>query len=508
MTRSAPGGDTASRPAKRSPGRGARGVAGPVLVLTGLIVALVPASALGALGEQLTWFVPQPGSASGGGRGIAISGSTAYISSASEPIYVVDLATHQTTGSLETRGRVPGGFGALTADPSGQLWGSEYEEEGWIDKINGAEAVERVFNAKAFDENNTGIDGLSADSDGTLWLKGEGIGASERTIYHLKPNGEQLGYCIVHFEASGMAVEGTHIWLASVGGHRIYEYEKKTTGGACVPVEVEHAPVSFSTGNANSEEVSPEGLALDHCTFPGRLALWTFGAAFVSGPLVAYDLGPSTDTEGCPPPPKKEEPAKSSPKESSPTTSGAGSTSSGKVPGIYVGGVGGSAIAGGSTLLEDILVGDPTGLLFRYIWIFGDGSQLTGNGRVHHLYKCAGIYRLTVTDIDTSGARHVRTGELAVGFPRSATRSYRGLRFGPHVRISGHTAMVWLSVSGRGHDVHASSIDWTFDRHHAKHFSIHNRAQGSISLHRDHGLVSSVHFSNQHTTTIHTCFYA
>jgi hypothetical protein len=474
----------------------------PAIVLGGLMLALTPAGASASFGQQLTWFVPRPGSGSGGGRGIAISGSAAFISSASEPIYQINLATQQTTGTLETRGRVPGGLGALTVDPSGQLWGSEYQTEGWIDKINGAESVQRIFNAASFDAGNTGIDGLSADSDGTLWLKGEGFGAGERTIYHVKPNGEQLGHCAVSFDASGLAVEGNHMWIASVGGHRIFEYEKKTNEGKCVPLEAGGTPVSFATGEANNEAVSPEGLALDHCTFPGHLALWTFAAAFVSGPLVAYDLGASSDTEGCPPPPEKEEAPKQEPAPTAP--SGAPP----KAPGLYLAGSGGPATAGSVTVLEDLVLGDPRGLLFTYVWLFGDGSRLTGHSRVQHVYRCAGIYHVTVTAIDTSGARHVASGELAVGFPASATKSYRGLRFSPHVHVFGHTAAAWLSFSGRGHRVRAGSIDWTLDRHHEKHLSPGGHAHSSISLHRDHGLSSTVHFSNRHSATIHTCFYA
>ncbi|MHB8491906.1 MAG: PKD domain-containing protein [Solirubrobacteraceae bacterium] len=476
------------------------------LACTVVATLLLCTSAFGTVGAQLTWFVPSPGSGTNGGRGIAISGSTAYISSTDEPIYVVNLATHQTTGTLETKGVVPGGFGALTGDPSGQLWGSEYQNEGWIDKINGAGAVEEIFNAATFDANNTGIDGLSADSDGTLWLKGEGIGATERTVYHVEPNGHVLGSCIVHLDASGIAVNGADMWVASTNGGHIYEYEKKTTGGDCVPVESGGTPVSFPTGEANSETVKPEGLALDHCTFQGHLALWAFGAAFVSGPLVAYDLGPySGTTTDCPAPPKKEEPTKEEAKKE--TTSGSG----GKAPGLYAGGAGtgGTVVAGAPTLLEYLDPHDPTGLVFTYIWSFGDGGRLTGHARVHHTYKCAGIYKVTVTEIDTTGARKVSSGELAVGFPKSANKSYRGLRFSPHVHVSGHTASAWLSWSGRGkRHIKARTVDWTIDRAHRKRLGISTHAKSSLSLHRNHRLTSTVHFSNRHAATIHACFYA
>jgi PKD domain-containing protein len=470
-------------------------------------IAFVPTAAYGALGTQLTWFMPSPGSGTNGGRGLAISGSTAYVSSTDEPIYVVDLAAHQTTGTLETKGRVPGGFGALTGDPSGQLWGSEYQNEGFIDKINGAEAVEPVFNGAEFaPEPAIAIDGLSADSDGTFWLKGEGILASSKTIYHVEQNGHVLGYCTVEFDASGIAVEGADMWVASVGGHRIYEFEKKTTEGMCGPVKSEGKEVSFPTGEANSEEVSPEGIAFDHCTFPGHLALWTFGAAFVSGPLVAYEIGPySGSTTDCPPPPKKEEQKKEETKSTPPSAPKASG------PSAPTGGTGtgsGAPLAGGSLLLQAADPADPTGTLFVYIWQFGDGTGLTGHGRINHTYTCAGLYHVTVTDIDGSGARHTTSGELSVGFPRSTTKTYRGLRFGPHVRVSGHKATLWLSWSGKGKHVSARSVDWRLDNQRGRRFAVKTHAVGKVTLGRNHNMTAIAHFSNGHSTTIRACFRA
>jgi len=484
--------------------------------LVASVLALLPASAFAALGTQLTWFVPSPGSGTNGGRGLAISGSTAYISSTDEPIYVVDLAAKQTTGTLETRGQVPGGFGALTGDSSGQLWGSEYQNEGWIDKINGAESVERVFNAGLFEllnePENWGIDGLSADSDGTLWLKGEAIGATEKKIYHAEPNGTVLGYCIAPFDASGIAVDGADMWVASTNGGHIYEFEKKTTGGACIPVESAGTSVSFPTGEANSETVKPEGIALDHCTFPGHLALWAFGAAFVSGPLVAYEIGPySGSTSDCPPPPKKEEP-KQTPSTSTSTTPAPSAPPSKGISSLGLaggnGGGGRGAYAGGTLLLAAADPSDPTGLLFTYIWSFGDGSTLTGHGRVKHIYRCAGLYHLSVTDIDTTGARHASTGELAVGFPRADNKSYRGLRFSPHVRVSGHKATLWLSWSGKGRHVSERSIDWKLDKQHGKRFGVRTHAVGKVALGRNHSMTAIARFSNGHSTTIKACFRA
>jgi PKD domain len=490
---------------------------GVLVAVLAVSTAVAPAGAFGALGSQLTWFVPSPGSGVNGGRGLAISGSTAYVSSTEEPIYVVDLATQQTTGTLQTKGAVPGGFGALTGDPSGQLWGSEYENEGWIDKINGAESVQQVFNgAEVFGpEPAIAIDGLSADSDGSLWLKGEGIGAESKTIYHVEPSGGVLGYCVVHFDASGLAVDGSDMLVASAEGGRIYEYEKTTTEGDCVPVESGGAQVSFPVGEANSETVHPEGLALDHCTFAGKLALWTFGAAFVSGPLVAYEIGPySGSTSDCP---SKEEPKTEEASKTTGSTGTSTSSSSSAPPSKGISSLGlaggssggeGGASAGGSLLLQAADPSDPTGLLFTYIWDFGDGTGLTGHGQVHHTYTCAGVYRLKVTDIDTTGARHTTTGQLAVGFPRTDNKRYRGLRFSPHVRVAGHRATLWLSWSGTGRQVSGRWIDWRLDSKRGRRLGIHAHATGRIKRGRNHHMTATAHFSNGHSTRISACFDA
>jgi len=185
------------------------------IVLPGVLVVvcagLLPASAFGAFGEQLASFVPEPAR---NGRGLAISGSTAYLGSQDEKISEVNLATHASVGSLETLPSVPFGFGALTVDPAGHLWGAEYNvSDGWVDHVDLASgATERAFNAKELEgglhSENIQMDGLSADSDGTLWLKGEGDKHPESTIYQVSATGEVLGHCTIKIESPGFVVDG------------------------------------------------------------------------------------------------------------------------------------------------------------------------------------------------------------------------------------------------------------------------------------------------------------
>ncbi len=308
----------------------------------------------------------------------------------------------------------------------------------------------------------------------------------------------------VPFGNSGVAIDGEHhLWLADIGGHAMHEYD-----------ESGHQVAEFPTGTAPADEnkaVYPEGVALDHCTFTGKLALWTFGADGVSSPLVAYEIGPYTgSTSDCPPPPKKEEPQKKeepkspappppAPNGTGPSAIGAGSGSGGTGAGLY---------AGGSLLLHAADPADPTGLLFAYLWEFGDGGHATGHGSISHVYTCAGVYHLNVIDIDTTGARHTTTGELAVGFPRSDNKIYKGLHFSPHVRVSGHKATLWLSWSGKGRHVSARSIDWKLDNQHGKRFAVHTHAVGKVALGHDHFMTATARFSNGHSTTIKACFYA
>jgi hypothetical protein len=111
------------------------------------------------------------------GRGIAITGSTALLSQEDSTTRdEVNLATHQPAGELSTAGGPAGGFGALSLDQGGKLWGAKYSAtEGNIDVIGGDGAVHTVFNAAELDPEDTYIDGLAAAPDGTFWVSGEGL---------------------------------------------------------------------------------------------------------------------------------------------------------------------------------------------------------------------------------------------------------------------------------------------------------------------------------------------
>lgn len=458
------------------------------LALAGLVdlafmgmVGLTAASAHAAFGDQLESFDISTYEA----RGIAITGSTALLSNEdSAAIDEVNLASHESAGEIATTGGPASGFGALAVDPTGRLWAAEYSStEGNIDLIGAGGAVQKVFNAAELDPEDTYVDGLAIGADGSFWISGEGLQPGPTRVDHFRINSaaetvEEVGHFTVPFGNSGVAIDGEgHLWLAEIEsssggwGTEIHEY---TEAGAEVR--------SFLFGTAGGEAIHPEGIALDHCTFPGKLALWAYGANGVTSPLAAYEVGTTSDTSGCP--------ARNGP---SISAGGAG---------------GGGATAGGRTLLVAGDPADPTGTLFVYLWRFGDGHRLRGHGRVWHRYRCAGLYRVTVTEIDSQGARHVSRGRLSVGFPRRATKRYRGLRFSPHVRVAGHRAKLWLSWRGRGRGVRARSVDWTLDRRHGWRFPIHSRAVARIRLGRNHRFQARVHFSNRHATTIRACFHA
>lgn len=472
----------------------------PILVSALLLAA--PASAQAAVGDRLSTFSPPQG---GNGRALEVQPGTrtGYYStiSSEDQIRRVDMATQAALSSLDTNldqsqpGRT---FGALSWDSAtGTLVGSEYNSTaGRVYRIDPASgAVTLLFDAGETDLQLRGLDGLAVDpADGSLFVSGDGLGLPSTRIYHFTASGTQIGTPIeVPFGNSGIAVDGDDLWLANVDGKRIHRYTKAGVDTGA----------SFTAG----EDLEPEDLTVDTCTFPGRKALWVHSAALGSaGPMAAYEIGASTNP-GCP--------------------QGAG-TPSLRDPGapteIKFGGRGGTARALLPLVLDARSLLDPTGALFVYVWVFDDyridldrprrkprklGPRRAG-GRVTHSYRCAGFYRPRVTVIDASGARKLISASLAVAFPSRATRRHGSLAVSPQLRSSGGVASVSLRVRRlrRSPRTALRSITYRLDGRRA---GTRRRASSPvrrrIARGRPHVLDITVRFAGPHgTKRIRTCF--
>jgi PKD domain-containing protein len=475
----------------------------PVTMCLALIILLSPTPAFGAPGSQLDAFVPE---LAWGGRAVAVLGSTAYISSQSEYIMSISLPTHAKVGFIDTSGQMPGGFGALTFDNNGTLWSADSSAAGEIYRVDQVgDTMDSVFAAGDLDTGSEPVDGLAIDSDGTIWFKRQGVGGKS-IVYHVEVVHEASGYgykligtLTVPFAAAGIAVDGPYLWLADTTDAVIYRYSKQ---GDAVAAE------TISAGEFNGQPVRPVGLALDYCTFPGKVALWTYGQSLTSGPLVAYELRSNPNPPACPTPAIQEQPAdrlltltarSSDPNTASATTIG--------VPALRATAPGGRAVAGTPILFEGLAPGDRTGNLFGYKWDFGDGSHLTGHGRVHHTYRCAGTYEVSVTAVGGSNQKQTTVGKLNVAFPASATKTYNRLRLTPHISVTGRMATAWLSFSGRhGPFDRARTIEWTLGNHRGRS-GIHAKTRSAITPQRNHALTATTRFPGGHNKSIHTCFY-
>lgn len=455
------------------------GFARGALVSLLVSLSLAPAAAA-AVGEPLGSFVPERG---GNGRGIAVSGTTGYYTTnvSEDSVFRVNLRTHASLELLDTNLDVvaPGiyAFGALDIDPQGKLWGADYmPSSGWINRIDPSTgAVERILDAEEVNAELTGIDGLAVDADETLWISGEGQGVGETSVFHVTQAGAIISSFEVPFGNSGLEVDAEGLWLANIDQQKIHRYDR---AGNPTGVEFSVAPVN------------PEDLALDPCSFPGRLALWTYGADLGAGPLAAYDVG-AADSGGCP-------------AETEMPQSGGGQ-GGGEVSAI--GGSGSSPVAGRNTWLSVYDPRDPNGTLFVYVWRFGDGRKARGKGRIAHRYRCAGLYRVRVTVIDTTGARRTYSGRVSVAFPRSATKRYRGIAFGPSVSIAGRKAIASMRWAGRSRNVEPQSVTWKIDRTRFFPALPKARAKAPIVRRRNHSLRAKVQFSDGGRRTISTCFY-
>lgn len=413
-----------------------------VLSTTSLVSLITATSAFAAVGDELAKFKPPK---SGDGRGIEMkSGTTAYYSTiASEnKLYLMNLKTQADGGSLDTNlnqlqpGRT---FGALTANPTnGQLFGVDYAATaGRVYRIDQNGGLTQLFDARNTDLALSGVDGLAADTDGSLYVSGDGLGIATTSIYHFSAAGAQIGTAFtVPFGNSGMAIDGDDLWLANIDGKRIYKYTK---AGAA-------AGVSFPI----NAEINAEDLTVDKCSFTGKKALWVVSASTGGGGSVAaYEIGAS-DNAGCPADSTTPTPAPGTPKITDPgapsqivvTKPKRGFSASRpirfKVP---------------STL-------DSAGTIFTYLWIWDDyvnfdirkpvnkllvrRDPVQEKAETTHKFECAGYYKPTVKMLDAFGnTKEIPVSKkIGVNFPASTVARHGSLEVSPLVSGSGGSALI------------------------------------------------------------------
>ncbi len=423
------------------------------LSITMLALLFIPAVAQGAVGDRLDLFTPDP---SGNGRGIENMGrsSTAYYSTVSseDKIYMVDLKTHAAAGQLDTNLEgleVGRSYGALAWDAgNGRLLGARYKSTaGVIDAIDpNSGGVSQLFNARDVDLSITGVDGLSVDTDGTLWISADGLGLGTTTIFHFSSAGAVLGSFVVGFGNSGIAVDGDYLWLVDVNSAQIHQYTK---AGAATGV-------SFATTGLGE----PEDITIDECSFSGKKAIWAYTAAFSGSSMAAYEIGSSSNA-GCP-------------------AGGGGGNPSLTDPGapskIKIGKPPKGGYRAGVPIWFDLTSTlDPNGIIFIYIWYWRDYVKISENkpsrkptlrapsqekGKVKHKFKCAGRYKgikVKVLDAFANTKTITLKKTVSVKFPRKAWKRHGSLRVGPKVKkASKKRAKISLSVkknrkrSGRG----------------------------------------------------------
>jgi hypothetical protein len=254
---------------------------------------LLAPAATAKLGHQLSFISPNP---SGNGRGLELRPGTSIgyytFEGIHNPIYEINLRTGRHVGQLTTdlkqvchcSATSDFGFGGLTWQRSTNvLWGSEYGlGSGWIDQIDPATGkVTRAFNAKRFNHNLRDIEGLAADSDGTLWVSGE----EALTVYHFTAHGRKLGSFKLPFATTGLAVDGQRLWVTDYPYNQLSAYSKsgRPIRGLRFSI-VDYIPY-------------PLDISIDSCTFRGKKAIWVYSAG--TGQLMAaYQIGRSGNA-GC-----------------------------------------------------------------------------------------------------------------------------------------------------------------------------------------------------------------
>jgi hypothetical protein len=230
-----------------------------------------------AVGSTLATINPSP---SGNGRAVAFdpAGGHLYYTNYPDPhIYVTDTSGHL----LQTLDpRIGGGglnimYGALSwqSTPGGGfLWGGRYDGTGGVDQIDpntGVVTPVFTFSFPAGDscyaQASGLIDGLAYDnSDNTLWLGDD----AARVFFHVTTTGTTIGSFSTPngLCRSGIAASSNFLWLGLQSGPDTAPYEIGRVAKSDPATLLQTIPV---------QDNGPEGLALDHSTFPRKCALWT-----------------------------------------------------------------------------------------------------------------------------------------------------------------------------------------------------------------------------------------
>lgn len=447
-----------------------------------VLLLLLPATASAAVGDQLDTFKPSP---SGNGRGIEMYGTstTAFhsTSTSQEAIHQSNLKTHASISTILTNVSITQGYGALAWDTTKNvLWAVEFAQSTGrvftINPTNGSAVV--AFDMTTIDPAAIGLDGLSVDNDGSLWISADGEGKATTNVYHVTSTGTQIGMFSVSFGNSGVAVDGDNLWLADHDAGQIKKYDKT---GAYAGVTVTAAA-----------EIKPEDLTIDDCTFTGKKALWTYSSGFGGSSMAAYEIGDSSNT-GCPAseqPPQSSPPAPGPPTQISPLTT--------------------APVAGGITWLDATSGDDPTGLLFIYVWIFGDGKTETAGGIASHTYKCAGNYNVKVSIKNQFGVAIAKLNKLLqVAFPSTAAKYHRGIEVSPDITIKGNRVTMKVKkrkVAFRGKRAQVRRTTFILDKRVKGSGRV---GRGKIKRKRNHTFEMRVTFKKSRVKKkIKGCFYA
>jgi hypothetical protein len=248
-----------------------------LMLITGFSILPKTEVANAAVGDVLRTLNPSP---SGNGRALTfdpVSGHLFYTNYGDPHIYVIDTAGSPIKTLSPSVGGSPINYGALTwqSTPSGGvLWGGRYDGSGGVDKIDpNSGSVIPAFNfslpagGSCYSQPPGYIDGLAFDSsDNTLWLGDD----AARTVYHVNLNGNPIGGSLAIPSGlcrSGIAVAGNFLWFGLLSGPDQAPYEI----GRVSKTDTSTLLQTISINNGGG----PEGVALDHSSFPGKCAIWT-----------------------------------------------------------------------------------------------------------------------------------------------------------------------------------------------------------------------------------------
>ncbi|MHB8512355.1 MAG: choice-of-anchor P family protein [Actinomycetota bacterium] len=258
-----------------------------------LVISLIALVAGGSVanaqvGSQLASYYG-PCSA-GNGRAVAFHSGLLYYTNYdfSGLVYEVNASTGACVGSIPVVRPVA----SLTWDSKRNLfWGGAYDGSGdviTIDPSTGTSNV--VFNTLASTAGDGSccsgyIDGLAWDSSSdSLWFSNDlSVGSPTQTIFRFSPTGTVLQTfkvaSINGYGNSGIAFDGSLLWLAFPVTNQILTFDRGTTGGA----------LATPLGSFNTGSFETEGMTFDNQTFSPKCAVWINNAGYANY-LTAYEV--------------------------------------------------------------------------------------------------------------------------------------------------------------------------------------------------------------------------